>query len=681
METWVRASGDQHLGTRATLVMVGYAIERVARVCEQLAAAHRSPVFVATLLIWNNERPKWPGCPNVQFVEESWQRNGTTDYAYQPRIHFAAVDRPDNLFTAAVLLDVPSTAVIVAQDDVRVSEPAFRCLLNIWTAEPRLVVGPSGAARAFAPDGGISRVLGVAYNASKQVSSHYGTRCTNGAFCLFTPQVFIISKTHLRRYSEAHRLREALNDDMRCEDHALAAVVGSVDDGLPMIHLAAEEMHVSHRDGAAGSLSTRRIQHQSQRASCASKVRAAWSLPLRPSTLSFSCDAARRYNATKLKASIEQLVANEATRRHTKNVGTDPQCCTLPQHPRSTPTPSRSPRSPDDSPTQLSSRLAANGETAAPGAGEGGSSSELLAQALTAANNSWCEASKRAARVPRRYSPGWREQLASLYPQLASKGLALPDDSADVYQFGVWGDQGGSLARFRRIFSKSRIFGFDSFTGLPASARDEPVLLAEWKPGSYAVGTGSRMNRTLGALHKKLAGGRGSDFVVGYYSDSLTPGLASERGMLRAAYVDIDCDLFSSTTTVLRWLLDSGLIVPGTLLGYDDWWVQPCASDLSHPVEPAQTGEWRAHIELMHEYRVVLTCAAGSCAVPHAGRKRCDLFNSFGPIFRVAAIRGRSAPPLPAEAAGFEMTAQQVRETRETWAPCLERHRRHHVVT
>ena len=44
-----------------------------------------------------------------------------------------------------------------------------------------------------------------------------------------------------------------------------------------------------------------------------------------------------------------------------------------------------------------------------------------------------------------------------------------------------------------------------------------------------------------------------------------------------ALYVDIDCDFYGATLTALRFLFRHGLIVPGTLLGYDDWWTTACA--------------------------------------------------------------------------------------------------------
>lgn len=54
------------------------------------------------------------------------------------------------------------------------------------------------------------------------------------------------------------------------------------------------------------------------------------------------------------------------------------------------------------------------------------------------------------------------------------------------------------------------------------------------------------------------------------FDKTLTPSLVAERDMAPALYVDIDCDLYSSSVTVLEWLFENKLIVPGTIIWYDD---------------------------------------------------------------------------------------------------------------
>ena len=66
--------------------------------------------------------------------------------------------------------------------------------------------------------------------------------------------------------------------------------------------------------------------------------------------------------------------------------------------------------------------------------------------------------------------------------------------------------------------------------------------------------------------------------------------------MRPALYVDIDCDVYSSSITALRWLLKSNIIVPGTVVGYDDWKYGGSGSDSQLMGEP------RAHAEVTKEF-------------------------------------------------------------------------------
>ena len=71
--------------------------------------------------------------------------------------------------------------------------------------------------------------------------------------------------------------------------------------------------------------------------------------------------------------------------------------------------------------------------------------------------------------------------------------------------------------------------------------------------------------------------------------------------MRPARYVEIDCDLYSSTVQALTWLFEEGLIVEGTVLGYDDFYAG------------GADGEKKAHHELMRKYRVKLEVLRPDC--------------------------------------------------------------------
>ena len=89
--------------------------------------------------------------------------------------------------------------------------------------------------------------------------------------------------------------------------------------------------------------------------------------------------------------------------------------------------------------------------------------------------------------------------------------------------------------------------------------------------------------------------------------------------MRPALYVEIDCDLYSSTSLALEWLLANRLIVPGTLLGYDDL------------VSGGRGGEARAHREMVARHGLRLR------SVPCEPRPCTPL------VYQVQGLRGMSS--------------------------------------
>lgn len=114
-----------------------------------------------------------------------------------------------------------------------------------------------------------------------------------------------------------------------------------------------------------------------------------------------------------------------------------------------------------------------------------------------------------------------------------------------VLEFGV--RFGNSIRQLAKL-TKQPIHGFDSFEGLPESWHNE-------KKGSYT---------TKGSLpevpkHIKLH--------VGWFDATLPQYLISESGDVRL--INIDCDLYSSTKTVLDLLAPR--IVKGTVIIFDEY--------------------------------------------------------------------------------------------------------------
>jgi len=140
-------------------------------------------------------------------------------------------------------------------------------------------------------------------------------------------------------------------------------------------------------------------------------------------------------------------------------------------------------------------------------------------------------------------------------------------------------------------YRSPRLFAFDSFEGLP-----EPTGIdahAQWAKGAMAVPLDefhARM-RQIGAAQDEYT------VVPGFYEDTLDKASPSDYGIRQAAMVFVDCDLYASSVSVLRFVKD--VVADGCVLAFDDWY---CFNG-----DPLR-GEQRA-------FREFLAAAAGDVAV------------------------------------------------------------------
>lgn len=122
--------------------------------------------------------------------------------------------------------------------------------------------------------------------------------------------------------------------------------------------------------------------------------------------------------------------------------------------------------------------------------------------------------------------------------------------------------------------SYSHMWGFDSFQGLPEELNVDyaKVLPGDYKQGRYNSQDyfGSSSHQLLSQLERRIDDPR-VRWVRGFYNDTCTPETLRMLPFSPALYVDLDCDLYSSTYQALDWMFTSKLIVPGTIIGYDDW--------------------------------------------------------------------------------------------------------------
>lgn len=125
------------------------------------------------------------------------------------------------------------------------------------------------------------------------------------------------------------------------------------------------------------------------------------------------------------------------------------------------------------------------------------------------------------------------------------------DQPGLVCEFGVF--RGASINLLAQCLPDRTIYGFDSFEGLPTPWRSG---FARGSFGADGVLPSVRNNVRL---------------IKGWFSDTLGGFLASHPGPLALAHVD--CDLYSSTRTVLEGL--QSRIQPGTVLLFDEYFNYP----------------------------------------------------------------------------------------------------------
>lgn len=131
-------------------------------------------------------------------------------------------------------------------------------------------------------------------------------------------------------------------------------------------------------------------------------------------------------------------------------------------------------------------------------------------------------------------------ELRTIVRQAAPGGIGL--------EFGV-----GSGRSTRIIAAVMRVVGFDSFNGLPE----------DWRPG---FGTG-RFSQAAPPVIDNC------NLVIGRFEDTLPDIDFTE--MWPVSLVHIDCDLYSSTRTVLEHI--GPVLKPGVIVVFDEWHGYPGA--------------------------------------------------------------------------------------------------------
>lgn len=167
-------------------------------------------------------------------------------------------------------------------------------------------------------------------------------------------------------------------------------------------------------------------------------------------------------------------------------------------------------------------------------------------------------------------------------------------------EFGV--HKGASLRMFRYWYSEYNVInvdfiGFDSCEGLPdEDISVDPLRSRDWFAGEFK---------------HDLKDYEVSDFqlVRGWFKDTLNDDILPLLRSKPIGLIHIDCDMYSSTMDVLEFMFSHQLIRPGCLLVYDDWGgyadhYHKNAIEIYHEYHEYESGEGRAHAEIMDKYGV-----------------------------------------------------------------------------
>jgi O-methyltransferase len=127
-------------------------------------------------------------------------------------------------------------------------------------------------------------------------------------------------------------------------------------------------------------------------------------------------------------------------------------------------------------------------------------------------------------------------------------------------EFGVY--RGSTFSTFYHLFKKHGVqhsmWAFDSFEGLPAMREGDS---GNWYKGQYSCDLRSfvKFMKMWGVPERAF------NVVPGFFDESLTENIPVEQ----AAIIWIDCDLYSSTVPVLKFI--KPLLQDGTLVLFDDF--------------------------------------------------------------------------------------------------------------
>jgi O-methyltransferase len=193
---------------------------------------------------------------------------------------------------------------------------------------------------------------------------------------------------------------------------------------------------------------------------------------------------------------------------------------------------------------------------------------EALIERLPRGVRTWIFNQRLARQVKQGQTSFERARLIHTYRECLQMLLRHEPAAAlgDYLEFGVF--HGSTLscmheARQSLGLQQMRLFGFDSFEGLPESAAGEDDGL--WAPGQFK----SSLQLTRDNLARWGVPADAVTLIKGWFSETAAPATRDRYAIKRASIIMLDCDLYSSTVEALAFC--EPLMDARTVLVFDDW--------------------------------------------------------------------------------------------------------------
>jgi len=183
-------------------------------------------------------------------------------------------------------------------------------------------------------------------------------------------------------------------------------------------------------------------------------------------------------------------------------------------------------------------------------------------------------------------------------PDTLAAALADAPPDGLYLEFGV--GSGGTLRQIAGAAPAGTVFGFDSFAGLPEHWR------SGFPAGAFAVDEPPDVP--------------GAELVVGWFEETLPGFLAAHPGPV--AFLHLDADLYSATTTVLDAVADR--VHPGTVIVFDEYFNYPGWEEHEHRAWTEFVARTGLRFEYLHltaddEQVAVRVTAVGAAQPPPHG--------------------------------------------------------------